>query len=293
MDLQSRTCADAARDIEVMPVRRDLHFALPAERIGDWHDEGRHVSHFFNALSLFFPDGERFFIHSVRHYRNEISDPTLSRAVTAFIGQEAMHGREHTECNEMLDRAGLPGAPLQQFVFRLTERLKHLPKAMQLSATIALEHLTAIMANSLLQDARVVGRAEPHFARLWRWHALEETEHKAVAYDVWCAVMPKTLGSYLMRVTGLLLASLIFWPLVFTFMWRITRADAQCRAERGGWRRTLRFLFLTPGPLRRAMGEWFDYFKPGFHPWQHDNRRYLAGIEPLLRDLQGGSGLAA
>jgi predicted metal-dependent hydrolase len=274
------------QDPAIMPIRRDLHFTLPDARVGDWHDEGRHVSHFFNALSLFFPDGERFFIHSVRHYRNEIADPTLGRAVTAFIGQEAMHGREHTECNEMLDRAGLPGASLQRFVFRLTERLKLLPKAMQLAITIALEHLTAIMANSLLQDRRVVGNAEPHFARLWRWHALEETEHKAVAYDVWVAVMPRSLLSYVLRTTTLLFASLVFWPLVITFMWRLTRADAQARAERGGWRRTFRFLFLTPGPLRRATGEWFDYFKPGFHPWQHDNRQHLAGLEPLLRDLE-------
>src|SRR3546814_17140042 len=91
-----------------------------------------------------------------------------------------MHGREHTECNEMLDRAGLPGAALQRFVFRLTEFMKRtMPKSSQLSITIALEHLTAIMANSLLRDSRVVAEAEPHFARLWRWHALEETEHKA------------------------------------------------------------------------------------------------------------------
>lgn len=276
-------------DIAVMPTRRDLHFKLPAERIGDWHNEGPHVSQFFNALSLFFPDGERFFIHSVRHYRERITDPQLSRAVTAFIGQEAMHGREHTECNEMLDGAGLPGAPLQRFVFQLTERLKLLPKPMQLGITIALEHLTAIMANALLQDRRVVGDAEPHFGRLWRWHALEETEHKAVAYDVWCAVMPRSLGSYLLRSSTLLLASALFWPLVAIFMWRLTRADAKARAERGGWRRTFRFLFLSPGPLRRASGEWFDYFKPGFHPWQHDNRRYLDGIEPLLRDLESGS----
>ena len=289
MDMQTRTVSGTHETADVMPIRRDLHFTLPAERVGDWHNEGRHVSHFFNALSLFFPDGERFFIHSVRHYRERIGDPTLSRAVTAFIGQEAMHGREHTECNEMLDQAGLPGASLQRFVFRLTERLKLLPKAMQLAITIALEHLTAIMANGLLQDRRVVGDAEPHFARLWRWHALEETEHKAVAYDVWCAVMPRGVGSYLLRTSTLLLASLVFWPLVAVFMWRLTRADARTRAERGGWRRTFRFLFVSPGPLRRASSEWFDYFKPGFHPWQHDNRQYLAGIEPLLRDLEGGA----
>src|SRR3546814_7283070 len=81
----------------ILPIRRDLHFKLPSERVGDWHNEGPHVSHFFNALSLFFPDGERFFIHAVRHYRAQIVEPQLQQAVTAFIGQEAKHGRERSE----------------------------------------------------------------------------------------------------------------------------------------------------------------------------------------------------
>ncbi|SER14533.1 hypothetical protein SAMN04488038_11737 [Solimonas aquatica] len=274
----------------VMPVRRDLHFSLPQARLSDWHDAGVHVSHFFNAMSLFFPDGERFFIHAVRHYRDQIRDPQLQQAVTGFIGQEAMHGREHTECNEMLDRAGLPGTALQQFVYRLLERMKRrAPKAMQLSATIALEHLTAIMANALLSDARVVSQAEPHFARLWRWHALEETEHKAVAFDVWRAVMPKTLFSYLLRIWGLIVASAIFWPLVAIFHWRLLRADPVARRERGGYWKMIRWQFFTPGPLRRAAREWFDYFKPGFHPWDHDNRSQLQQLPPLLSELEGAT----
>jgi predicted metal-dependent hydrolase len=274
---------------DVMPVRRDLRFRLPEERIGDWHNEGRHVSHFFNALSLFFPDGERFFIHSVRQYRDRVTDPELKKAVAGFIGQEAMHGREHTECNEMLDRAGLPGKQLQTFVYNLLERIKKLvPRKMHLSATIALEHLTAIMANGLLQDNRVVGLAEPHFARMWRWHALEETEHKAVAFDVWKQVMPHSFMSYFWRVQGLILASVIFWPLVAVFTWRLVHADPQARQEKHGWRRLFKFLFVTPGILRRISGEWFDYFKPGFHPWQHDNRGYLTDLDPLVRELEAG-----
>lgn len=278
---------EGEQDMAVMPVRRDLHFLLPQERISDWHDAGVYVSQFFNAMSLFFPDGERFFIHAVRHYRDRVSDPELQRAVSGFIGQEAMHGREHTECNEMLDRAGLPGSSQQQFVYRLLERVKRrAPHAMQLSATIALEHLTAIMASALLGDERVVGKAEPHFARMWRWHALEETEHKAVAYDVWRAVMPRNLFSYLLRVWGLIIASVIFWPLVMLFHWRILRADPAARGERFGYFRMWRWQFFSPGPLRYAMREWFDYFKPGFHPWDHDNRQHLKELEPLVRELE-------
>lgn len=275
-------------DPSVMPIRRDLHFTLPQARIGNWHDAGVHVTQFFNAMSLFFPDGERFFIHAVRHYRERIQDPELQKAVTGFIGQEAMHGREHTECNEMLDHAGLPGSSQQQFVYRLLERVKRrAPKPMQLSATIALEHLTAIMASALLSDERVVGQAEPHFARMWRWHALEETEHKAVAYDVWLAVMPKTLLSYMMRVWGLIIATAIFWPLVMLFHWRILRADPAARPNLfSGYLKMWRWQFFSPGPLRRAAREWFDYFKPGFHPWDHNNRQHLQQLEPLVREIE-------
>src|SRR3546814_16874588 len=90
---------------------------------------------------------------------------------------------------------------------------------------------------------------------------------------------------YLQRVLGLITASFIFWPLVAIFMWRLTRADANARAERGGLRRTLRFLFISPGALRHAIGEWFDSLKPGFHPWQHHNRQYLSCLDPLLHYL--------
>lgn len=81
----------------MQPTRRDLHFKLSTESVSNWHAEGPQVTHFFNALSIFFPVGERFFIHTVRQYRERVTDPELQKAITAFIGQEAMHGREHEE----------------------------------------------------------------------------------------------------------------------------------------------------------------------------------------------------
>lgn len=52
--------AKSTDPVSVMPVRRDLRFDLPVERATDWHGQGSQVSHFFNALSLLFPAGERF-----------------------------------------------------------------------------------------------------------------------------------------------------------------------------------------------------------------------------------------
>ncbi len=274
----------------MQPVRRDLDFDLPQqlkpEDIGQWHPAGRHVSHFFNALSLFFPEGERFFIHSVRHYRGRITDPALQQAITGFIGQEAMHGREHVDFNNLMDRAGLPATQLDRFVGRLLERVKKLiPPSWQLGVTLALEHFTAILANVLLSRPETLAGAHPRMADLWRWHALEETEHKAVAFDVYDQTIGRGFRAWALRCFLLLAVTVIFMSLVFVFHLRLIAADPQARGLRG-WARLVSFLYLRPGALRRIVLPWLDYFRPSFHPWMHNNRHYLTQIDELTASYQ-------
>jgi len=271
----------------MQPVRRDLDFDLPnqlkPEDIGQWHPLGPHVSHFFNALSLFFPEGERFFIHSVRHYRGQITDPALQQAISGFIGQEAMHGREHVDFNKLMDRAGLPASQLDRFVGRFLERVKaRIPASWQLGVTLALEHFTAILAHVLLSKHEVLANANPRMADLWRWHALEETEHKAVAYDVYEQVFGRGFTAWLRRCFLLVATTFIFLPLVFFFHVKIMKADPKARGLRG-WGRLVNFLFFKPGSLRAIVLPWLDYFRPSFHPWMHDNRQYLTQIDGLNR----------
>ena len=66
------------------------------------------ASHVVAALSAVFPDGEDFFVRSVRHFRDQITDPALRRQVAGFIGQEATHGREHRAFNDRLHELGYP-----------------------------------------------------------------------------------------------------------------------------------------------------------------------------------------
>src|SRR3546814_1673082 len=54
---------------------------------------------------------------------------------------------------------------------------------MQLAGTCALEHFTATLAHAILSDPAHLAGAETEAQRMWRWHAIEEIEHKAVAYD--------------------------------------------------------------------------------------------------------------
>jgi len=273
----------------MLPIRRDLKFKLPAERIHDWNAGGHHVSQFFNTLSIFFPSGERFFIDSVRNYRERITDAELQRAVSAFIGQEAMHGREHIEYNDALVAAGLPADAMERLVIALLKFAKKtLPKAEQLAITIALEHFTAILADVLLREPKLLEGAEPRYAALWRWHALEETEHKAVAYDVYVAMLGKGPGAYIRRCVALAALTVIFWSLVIPFHLIIMARDGGLFNLKGWWT-LFQYHWLKPGALRRIIPAYFDYYRPGFHPWQHDNRRFLAEIDSIAETYRAAA----
>ena len=268
---------------QIMPTRRDMKFVLDPDKITSWHGNSMHMSQFMNSMSLFFPVGERFFIHSVRLYRDQITDPELQKAVTAFIGQEAMHGREHDEYNEHMDARGLPSKWMEKQVWRLLEQIKaYAPKSLQLAATVALEHLTAIMGDMLLRDERILEGADPKYAALWRWHALEETEHKAVAFDVYKEVMKDNPAyGYALRSFALALATSIFFAMLYPYWIEMVRREKGLLNIRG-WAKALNFQWGSPGGLRQVVPQWFEWFKPGFHPWDHDNSHYLENIDEQL-----------
>src|SRR5438477_7550315 len=112
------------------------------------------ASHVAASLSAVFPDGEDFFVRSVRHFRDEITDPELKRQVAGFIGQEAMHGREHRALNDHLDALGYPTKLVERMVKRgLQIRERVLSAKSNLAATAALEHFTATLAELVLSSA--------------------------------------------------------------------------------------------------------------------------------------------
>ncbi len=279
----------------VMPVRRDLKLHLPDEQINTWHGNNRHITHFFNALSMLFPVGERFFMDSVRAYRDQITDPELKQAVTAFIGQEAMHSREHQEYNEAVGRTGLPAAELDAFTARLLGRVqKRMPKSFQLAATVCLEHYTAILGNMVLVDKVLLEGAHPAYQQIWRWHAMEETEHKGVAYDVWNAVIKQGVGSYLLRSTAMLITTAIFWPVVFYFHARLVWADPKTQGNRiSGYGAMFKLMLGGKGRFWRLIPEFFEFFKPGFHPWDQDNRHLLEDIPTLMVEVNNAGRASA
>jgi len=269
------------------PIRRDFRFNLKGNRINDWHYLGSSTTQLINGLSLMFPIGERFFITSVRHYRDQIDDPKTLAAIKAFIGQEAMHGREHEAYNALLQEAGLPAVELEAEIGRLLGWFqKHTSPRVQLAGTMALEHYTAMLADVLLSEPSTMGDSEKEYVALLRWHALEETEHKAVAMDTWNAVFKPTLGGYLIRTSTMLLATALLMYKSIRFQRKLMKAAGQAEINSvshvGKWRAYWSFLFGdSPGFLRMVAKPWLDYFRPGFHPWDHDNRHFLAQLEEI------------
>jgi predicted metal-dependent hydrolase len=279
--------------ITVLPTRRDLKFGLPAERVHDWVDGNVHFTALMNTFSLVIPVGERFFIDAVRGYRERIADPELKKAATAFIGQEALHGREHDRYNALMIERTPAAADFERRVTRLLAWFqKNAPLSYRLSATIALEHLTAIMADGLLNEPYLIERSEPHYAAQWKWHAYEETEHKGVPFDVYETQVGRGPVAYVERATGLALATAIFWGMIIPHFLGFLRDEGKL-TDLKGWRQFWRIGFGDIGFLRKMVRPWFGYFRPGFHPWDHDNSRFLAEIESFTREWEAQMAKAA
>lgn len=249
----------ARRPIEA----RNLRFATSATTIPRaWHGGRRAVTTFFDNLSVFFPAGERFFIRAVRAHEDKVKDATLLSEMRAFYQQEGIHGREHVRYNEMSAAHGRPVAELEAEVEALLAEVEgRLPRRARLAVTAALEHFTAILAHLLLADPKVLENAHPEMAALWRWHAAEEAEHKAVAFDVFEAVG----GTYAERVSVMFSATLVFWEKVFVHQLRLMRHEG-IATDWNEWRDLFTALFVEPGTLRKLVPLYLAYYRPGFHP---------------------------
>ena len=251
---------------------RKPNFDLEKDLAHDWFDGSAFKTAFENSFSLLFPLGERAFIEAVKHFEKDIKDPKLLDEIYSFYGQEAAHRKHHQQYNELLCR--LRGYDLEQLskpqVIRHRDRYSLLKPIQRLASTVAAEHLTAILADNLLRDKEHFEGSGKEVAKLWYWHALEETEHKAVAFDVYMTVG----GSLKMRRRALLLATYFILKDTFRGIFIMLKHDKQQWKLRT-WIDAINFIFIKPGILRTAFLHWLAFFRKDFHPWQIDNRELI------------------
>jgi predicted metal-dependent hydrolase len=230
---------------------------------------------FYNALSVTFPKGEAFFVESVRAFRDG-AEPRLAAEIAAFTKQEVMHSREHVAFNRQVTDGGYDVAKLDRAVDDRLALVRSKHPIVSLAATMALEHFTAILAHALLADPRHLAKADPEAAALWRWHAVEEIEHKGVAYDTWLHATrdwPR-FKRWSVKSRVMLLVTRNFLVDRTRGVLHLLRQDGLTGPRI--WARMAWFALVSPGMIRRILGAWATYFLPGFHPWNHDDRALIA-----------------
>ncbi len=260
-------------DLEILP--RDLAFCRDAPAGRWWMGADPVATAFFDALSATFPLGERFFMDAVRRYRG-MASPVLSGQISAFLAQEAVHSREHAFFNKQIADHGFDVAAMEARTKAILDFARAQDPIEQLGATVALEHFTAILAHAILRDPRHLAGAPEEAKAMWRWHAIEEVEHKAVAYDTFLAATRSLSGlrRWVLRVLTMVVATRLLFSTVGANMADIFTADGINRPRT--WWRVMGFLAVRPGILRQVFGPYVTYFLPGFHPWRHDDRALAA-----------------
>lgn len=270
-------------DLTITP--RDRRFGRDVAQRRWWMGGDPIATAFYNALSVTFPRGEAMFIDAVKAHRDGVS-PKLAQEIRAFTMQEVMHSREHVAFNRAVEEAGYNLGELNADVDQVLALINARPPMVNLLATIALEHYTAILAADFLGNPALLKGADKEWGDLWRWHAIEEIEHKGVAYDTFLHATRdwSRWKRWRAKTIMMLLVTSRFWPKRVKGMKALLRQDGLT-----GWKVTARiwwYLLGKPGVLRRLIPAWLSYFMPGFHPWQHDDRALIGSYDSDFVDAR-------
>ncbi len=280
----------AAANGKAGPTPADLTITVRDQRFGRDKKPGRWwlagdpvATAWHNALSATFPRGEAFFIEAVKAHRDGAS-PKLEAEIRAFVRQEINHTREHIAFNRAAVEAGYDLDFIDQRVAANLELTKDRPAIINLAVTMALEHYTAMMAQEFLANPKHFAEAEPETAAMWRWHAIEEIEHKGVAYDTYLHATKDWT-----RYRRWKLKSIMMVIVTINFLRHRWTDTLDLLAQDGltGWKMKAKlawYLLGTPGVLRRIFPAWLSYFLPGFHPWNHDDRALIGKHDSEFKD---------
>ncbi len=263
-------------DLTITP--RNVRFGRDGSVRRYWLNDDPIATAFYNALSVTFPKGEGFFIDSVRQFRDDVS-PRLAAEIRAFVKQEAIHTREHVAFNRHVTDQGYDTSRLEARVDHELAITRGKPPIANLAATMALEHFTAILAHQLVANPRHLAGGDRAAADLWRWHAIEEIEHKGVAYDTWLHATRHWSRFKRWRIKALvmLVVTVKFFRGRTAGMLDLLAQDGLTGA-RVKWR-LFAYAFGRPGMARKVMGLWLGFFLPGFHPWNHDDRALIGLVD--------------
>ncbi|MAM89803.1 MAG: metal-dependent hydrolase [unclassified Hahellaceae] len=268
----------AARVTRIQP-REHMDFKLDETLPKYWFRNDPFKTRLLDGMQMSFPEGERYFITSVRAFREQITDPVLEQQVKDFVRQEGQHGLAHTHFNTLLARQGMPVPQVMAFHKKHLQRhLDRFSPSFNLALTAGFEHFTALMADGFFTKTSVLEGADHRVKSLFAWHAIEEMEHKAVVFDVMQQVAKV---GYVKRTTAMAYSMLLTVRMMLGF------CDVLLKADGFSWWARKRLLFANLGWMYGPKGIFSTllpkilvYFKPGFHPTDiPDMRHYARWVE--------------
>ncbi len=278
--------AEGARILSAPEIRVRQHRARGLSlQHKHWVREDPVATAFFNCLSAVFPHGETFMIESLRPWQKH-AQGQLAADIAAFIEQEAGHSREHIVMNRALTEAGYDIGPLDKAIKSFVSFFADSSDLTKLGATMCIEHITAVVSAELIGKHNHLDGSDPELHKLWLWHGIEEIEHKAVAFDAW--MMATSHWSGLRRW---LTRSAMCTAVTASFFVNRSRGQVELLRQDGfgKWAALtamFKFGFGKGGVGRAVLRPWFQFLKPGFHPWAIDDRDLIVRGENMLMALK-------
>lgn len=226
------------------------------------------LSYTLLATGLYVAYLEPFFVKSLRRVMDQIRDDALREDADRFSRQEAQHYRRHMDFNKAVLMHGYPGLEqrvetlkrdFEAFLGNRTDRFRigYIEGFESFTTQFALRTLA-----SGLYDHRDTARS---IGDLFKWHMLEEVEHRNVAFDVY----EHLYGDYLYRVRMCWVSQRHMFRFIADCLRLMSSADVARHGARCGITMRQRTLMAASRFVMRArtMVPWYTPHKHAI-PWK-------------------------
>ena len=257
-------------------VARDISFNLHKDNVHKhWFNDDPWNTIWLTAILAAVPEGERWGLRAVAKLLNKVKDPGIRETGVAFCKQERIHAREHDVMNSLIIEDGLPLDKIEKpFAAGFEFIKKHVSTEMQGALAASAEHFTAIIASVFLEHPEAFKDTDPEIVNMLYWHFVEETEHKAVSFDVFTDASGNHFAAYLRRVFGMASMTALGAPVISISVAYLLWHDKQLTNIPSA-RRMFETLFGEPGIMRNIGKLYLPFYRPSFHPWDDDNREVI------------------
>ncbi|MBT7610918.1 MAG: metal-dependent hydrolase [Bacteriovoracaceae bacterium] len=250
-----------------------------------WHSNSPFKTHFLNSLTLIFPTGEKYFIRSIKCLLVNVQSEILQKEAKLFIKQESEHFKEHEKFFKVLKKQGYKLNSLVDLLDHIVNNLlePYLDSKTNLSITAGLEHITALLAEISLEE-NFLDEAPQKIQDLFNWHAAEEIEHRAVAFDV----LKEVTRSYSKRIQGIIIGYIIissFSALTTTYLLYQDKELFKLKTVKD----CSQLFFTEQALFIKAIKIFLRYLDPDFHP---DNEKLDNLSSPIFNSLFKNLGVA-